>query len=190
MTKLSSHRVLSINTTHTHTAMQTNAHAQKIGRSDVSMLFERCTAVVLGSPYLLDRASLHLPRRISYFLLYLALESRNQLAVEKLVAKWPHADLTLDFLSQQCGLIRRHIVSRPHCLEPHEYTGLFGSYARYSSADIVSSLLEGVFYNLYNYHGLDRSPNGGLRSLDISAVVINPKQRKLQFQLDRNSVFV
>ena len=141
------------------------------------MLFGKCTAVVLGSPHLLDRASLHLPRGISYFLLYLALESHNQLAVKKLVEKWPHGDLTLDFLAQS-SLCRRHRCSGPHCLEPHEYMGVFGSYARYSSADILSSLLEGVFYNLYYYLEQVGSQNVGLRSLDMSAVVINPKQRK------------
>ena len=141
------------------------------------ILFEMCTAVVLGSLYLLDRASLHLPRGISYFLLYLALESHNQLAVKKLVEKWPHGDLTLDFLAQS-SLCRRHRCSGPHCLEPHEYMGVFGSYARYSSTDIVSSLLEGVFYNLYYYHGQVGSQSVGLRSWDMSAVIINPKQRK------------
>ena len=134
--------------------------------------------MVLGSPYLLDRASLHLPRGISYFLLYLALESHNQLAVKKLVEKWPHGDLTLDFLSQS-QLCRRHRCSDARCLEPHEYMGVFGSYTRYSNTEMVASLLEGVFYNLYSYHGLVGSQQHvGLRHVDMSAVVINPKQRK------------
>jgi hypothetical protein len=106
-------------------------------------LFVYCTSVVLGSPYLLERASLHLPRKISYFLLYLALESRKQLAVRKLVEKWPHTDLVLDFLSES-SLCRRHRCATSHCLEPHEYMGVFGSYARYSRQRNVSSLLEGV----------------------------------------------
>ena len=140
-------------------------------------LFEKCTAVVLGSPYLLDRASLHLPRGISYFLLYLALESHNQLAVKKLVEKWPHGDLTLDFLAQS-SLCRRHRCSGPHCLEPHEYMGVFGSYARYSSADILSSLLEGVFYNLYHYHGLPVEL--GLRHVDTSCIVLDAEKCELK----------
>ena len=141
-------------------------------------LYEKCTAVVLGSPYLLDRASLHLPRGISYFLLYLALESHNQLAVKKLVEKWPHGDLTLDFLAQS-SLCRRHRCSGPHCLEPHEYMGVFGSYARYISTDIVSSLLEGVFYNLY-YHHRGLPVELGLRHVDTSCIVLDAEKCELK----------
>ncbi|CAI8045765.1 hypothetical protein GBAR_LOCUS25316, partial [Geodia barretti] len=144
-------------------------------------LYEKCTAVVLGSPYLLDRASLHLPRGISYFLLYLALESHNQLAVKKLVEKWPHGDLTLDFLAQS-SLCRRHRCSGPHCLEPHEYMGVFGSYARYSSTDIVSSLLEGVFYNLY-YHHRGLPVELGLRHVDTSCIVLDAEKFPLLLSL-------
>ena len=155
-----------------------NAHAQQpadVSSMHSAMLFKKCTDVVLGSPYLLDRASLHLPRGISYFLLYLALESHNQLAVKKLVEKWPHEDLTLDFLSQS-PLCRRHRCSDARCLEPHEYMGVFGSYTRYSSTEMVASLLEGVFYNyFYSYHGL---VGLGLRHLDMSAVLLDAEKGK------------
>ena len=140
-------------------------------------LFETCISLVLKSPYLLERASLHLPQGISYFLLYLALETGNQLAVKKLVEKWPYEDLTLDFVSES-WLCRRHRCSSPSCLEPHEYMGVFGSYVRYSSMEMVSSLLEGVFYNLYHYHGVLGAEQVGLRRLDMSAVVIKPQLGK------------
>lgn len=139
-------------------------------------LFENCTGVILSSPYLLERASFHLPRGISYFLLYLALETRNHHAVRKLVEKWPHSDLTLNFLSSP--LCRSHRSTTPQCLEPHEYGGVFGSYARYSCNQNVSSLLKGVFYNMYFY---SRIPGGsiGLRGLDMSDVVVNVQQGKV-----------
>ena len=139
-------------------------------------LFEYCTRVILHSPYLLERASFHLPRGISCFLLYLALETRNQLAVRKLVEKWPHSHLTLDLLSSP--LCRRHRSTMPHCLEPHEYMGVFGSYARYSCYETVSSLLEGVFYNLYLYSGMTGG-SVGLRSFDISYVIVDVCQGKI-----------
>ena len=138
-------------------------------------LFEKCCSQVLCSPCLLDRASLHLPRGVSYFLLYLAVETGNQLAVKKLVEKWPHGDLSLDFVSES-WLCRRRLYRSPRCLEPHEYMGVFGSYARYSSLEIVSSLLEGVFYNLYHYHGVEGAEHVGLRRLDMSAVVIDEEK--------------
>lgn len=135
-------------------------------------LFECCTNVVLCSPYLLERVSLHLPRGISYFLLYLALETRNQLAVRKIVAKWPHEDLTLDFLSKSL-LCRRHRSNTQHCLEPHEYMRVFGSYARYSCHEVVSSLLEGVFYNLYTFCAGSDEDAVGLRVFDMSYVIVD-----------------
>ena len=142
-------------------------------QKEMLSLFERCTSVVLGSPYLLDRASIHLPHRIGGFLLYLALETRNQLAVRKLVEKWPHPELTLDFLSNP--LCRRHRGATPHCLEPHEYMGVLGSYARNSSHENVSGLLEGVFYNLYLYSSVT---GGGLRAVDMAALIVDGQQSK------------
>lgn len=139
-------------------------------------MFENCTSVVLSSPYLLERASFHLPRGISYFLLYLALETRNQHAVKKLVEKWPHSDLKLDFLSSP--LCRSHRSTMPHCLEPHEYGGVFGSYARYSCNQNVFGLLEGVFYNMFFYRSATES-SIGLHSVDMSAIVVNVPHGKL-----------
>ena len=141
-------------------------------------LFEYCTTTVLGSLHLLERASLHLPRNISYFLLYLALEFRNQLAVRKLVEKWPHVNLGLDFLSES-SLCRRHRCATSHCLEPHEYMGVFGSYARYSCQENVSSLLEGVFYNIYSYSSSTTVDRVGLQCFDMSDVIINVQQSKI-----------
>lgn len=139
-------------------------------------LFENCTAVVLGSPHLFERASFHLPRGISYFLLYLALETGNHHAVRKLVEKWPHSDLTLNFLSSP--LCRGHRSAMPHCLEPHEYGDVFGSYARYSCNQNVSSLLEGVFYNVYFYSRI-AGGSTGLCCLDMSDIVVNVQQGKV-----------
>ena len=136
-------------------------------------LFEYCTSTVLGSPYLLERVSLYLPRGISYFLLYIALETRNQLAVRKIVEKWPHKYLTLDFLSES-SLCMRHRANMPHCLEPHEYMHVFGSYTRHSSYEMVSSLLEGVFYNLY----CCTDEHVGLCVFDMSSVILGVHQSK------------
>ena len=138
-------------------------------------LFDSCTSVVLGSSYLLQRASLHLPRGVSHFLLYLALESRQQLAVRKLVEKWPHGDLTLDFLTN--SLCKRYRCSTRHCLEPHEYMGAFSSYARHSCYENVTGAL-GVFYNLY--YGVQGAANG-LRTVDLSAIVIDDQQSKCSY---------
>ena len=133
-------------------------------------LFECCTNVVLGSPYLLERVSLHLPRQISYFLLYLSLETRNQLAVRKIIEKWPHPDLSLNFLAES-SLCLRHRCNTLRCLEPHEYMQVFGSYARYSCDEVVSSVFEGVFYNLYSYSAITRN-RVGLRVFNMSSVVV------------------
>lgn len=138
----------------------------------VQSLFDTCVSVILGSSYLLERASLHLPQGIAHFLLYLAVESRNQLAVRNLVEKWPHGDLALDFLSNP--VCRGHRMASQHCLEPHEYMGVFGSYARYSCHENVSSLLEGIFHNLYRYR-TDES-GAGLQTVDISAVTVSGQQ--------------
>lgn len=138
----------------------------------VQSLFDICVSVILGSSYLLERASLHLPQGIAHFLLYLAVESRNQLAVRNLVEKWPYRDLALDFLSNP--VCRGHRMASQHCLEPHEYMGVFGSYARYSCHENVSSLLEGIFHNLYRYR-TDES-GAGLQTVDISAVTVGGQQ--------------
>ena len=52
--------------------------------------------------------------------------------------------------------------------------GVFGSYARYSCHENVSSLLEGIFHNLYRYR-TDES-GAGLQTVDISAVTVSGQQ--------------
>ena len=73
-----------------------------------------------------------------------------------------------------------------HCIEPHEYMGVFCSYASFSCRGNVSSLLEGVFRNVYHYR-VDGSSACGLREVDLSTVVVEGQQGKVSVVLNASS---
>ena len=69
-------------------------------------------------------------------------------------------------------------MASQHCIEPHEYMGVFCSYASFSCRENVSSLFEGVFRNVYR-HRVDESSACGLREVDFSTVVVEGQQGKV-----------
>jgi len=108
-------------------------------------LFECCVQCILRSLYLLRRTPLHLPQRISHYLLYEACKTRNVVAVQNLIEMWPYSNLSFDFLSNP--LCRRKKEASSSCLEPHEYYGIF---CTDEFAQCFLSIAVGVFHNTHH----------------------------------------
>ena len=119
-------------------------------RSSMS-LFDSCVSCILNSPYLLARASLFLPKKISHYLLFEACEKSNLVAVKKLVETWPHKELNFDFLRN--SLCRQWKETSGSCLEPHEYFGIVPVFHKYASCALTVAV--GVFDNLLSHATLE-----------------------------------
>ena len=116
---------------------------------DGTTLFDLCVEVVLQSSNLSEKAVLHLPQRISQYLLYEACNGKNFAAVEKLVEAWPHLTLSFDFLSLPLCRQRRELSKS--CLLAPEYF-VVGSSNELDPC--VTSIAVGVFRNVQRqiYH--------------------------------------
>lgn len=106
-------------------------------------LFDLCVRVVLHSPSLSEKASLHLPQTLSHYVLFEACRSKNFAAIEKLVEAWSHPNLSFDFLAFPfCR--RRRELSR-NCLLAPEY---FDVYSSLELAPCITSVAVGLFNNV------------------------------------------
>ena len=127
-------------------------------------LFDLCVEVVLRSPSLSEKAALHLPRRISQYVLYEACYSKNFVAVEKLVESWPHPTLSFDFLS--FPFCRQRRESSRSCLLTPEY---FNIHSSDELAPCLTSITVGVFKNVQRQVHLGGSCSH-LQVVDISHI--------------------
>ena len=132
----------------------------------VVSLFNLCVEVVLQSASLSKKAALHLPLRISQYILYEACCSKNFVAVEKLVEAWPHPTLSFDFLS--FPLCKRRRESSKSCLLAPEY---FNVDSNDELAPCITSIAVGVFRNVqqrvYSCNSLQVVDLSGIRTSSI-----------------------
>ena len=136
-----------------------------------SSLFDSCVRCILRSPYLLGRASLFLPKKLSHYLLFLVCEEHNLLGVKKLVEAWPHKELNFDFLANP--LCRQRKESSSSCLEPLEYFGIVSEFHKYASC--VLTIAIGVFDNLLRHVAMGTPPS--LEVIDLSCVHVESEDQ-------------
>jgi hypothetical protein len=109
----------------------------------MAKLFDLCVEVILHSPSLSEKAALHLPLKISQYILHEACQGENFTAVEKLVEAWPHPALSFDFLS--FPFCRQRRESSKSCLLAPEY---FDVDSNNKLAPCITSIAVGVFRNV------------------------------------------
>ena len=128
-------------------------------------LFHLCVEEIFQSPSLSEKAALHLPLRISQYILYEACHGKNFAAVEKLVEAWPHPTLSFDFLS--FPFCRQRRESSKSCLLAPEYFDVDSSN---ELAPCVTSITVGVFRNMQRqlYHWSDSYTQ--LQVVDMSCI--------------------
>lgn len=107
-------------------------------------LLDLCVSVILHSPSLSEKAPLHLPQKLSYYILYEACKNKNFVSVEKLVEAWPYPTLSLDFLSFPA--VKLSLESSSRCLLTPEY---FNIYSSLELAPCITSIAVGLFNNVY-----------------------------------------
>ena len=134
-------------------------------------LFDSCVSCILNSPYLLARASLFLPKKISHYLLFEACEKSNLVAVKKLVETWPHKELNFDFLTN--SLCRQWKETSGSCLEPHEYFGIVPIVHKYASCALTVAV--GVFDNLLSHATMGAPPS--LEVIDLSCIHVESENQ-------------
>ena len=126
-------------------------------------LFIDCVNVILRSIDLQKKASVNLPKHITYFILFEACTSKNYAAIEAVVKSWPHSELCFNFMST--SLCRRRKELSKWCIEAHEY---YNNYSTDQYADCISSIALGVFNNLYAcLHG---HSNSFLEVVDLNRI--------------------
>lgn len=130
----------------------------------MASLFDLCVEVILQSPSLSEKAALHLPQKISQYVLYEACHGKKFAAVEKLVEAWPHPTLSFDFLS--FPLCRQRRESSKSCLLAPEY---FGVDSNNELTPCITSITVGVFKNVQRqvYHS---DPGSQLQVVDMSQI--------------------
>ena len=128
-------------------------------------LFDLCVEVVLHSPSLSEKAAIHLPQRISQYILHEACYGKNVAAVAKLVEAWPHPTLSFDFLS--FPFCRQRRESSKSCLLAPEYFSVDSSN---DFAPCITSIAVGVFRNVQRqiYHRSDSCSQ--LQVVDMSCI--------------------
>ena len=129
----------------------------------MARLFDLCVEVVLQSPSLSVKAALHLPQRISQYLLYEACHGKKFAAVEKLVEAWPYPTLSFDFLS--FPLCRQRRESSKSCLLAPEY---FNVDSNNELAPCITSIAVGVFRNVQQQ--IHRDSCSQLQVVDMSHI--------------------
>lgn len=128
-------------------------------------LFDLCVEVILRSPNLSEKAALHLPQRLSQYLLYHACHGSNFAAVEKLVEAWPHPTLSFNFLS--FPFCRQRRESSKSCLLAPEYFDVDSSN---ELALCVASIAMGVFRNVQRCIHLGSDSCSQLQIVDMSCI--------------------
>ncbi len=141
----------------------------------VNSLFDSCVRVVLKSPSLHCRAAAYLPQRIAHYLLYEACRVKGGpwlLAVQNLVAAWPHRELSFDFLTNP--VCRREKEKTRLCLKASEYYGGFVVELQYEAC--ASSIMIGLFQNVLSH--VENAIPPTLEVVDMRAVRIGSEQGK------------
>ena len=133
-------------------------------------LFDLCVEVILHSPSLSEKAALHLPLRISQYILHEACYSKNFIAVEKLVEAWPHSTLSFDFLS--FPFCRQRRESSKNCLLAPEYFDVDSSN---ELAPCVTNIAMGVFRNVQRRIHLRSESCSQLQMVDMSCICASIK---------------
>lgn len=129
----------------------------------VPKLFDVCLRSILVSPYLLSRAALHLPQKLTHYLLYRAWKSEEAFAVQKLTERWPHPHLSFDFLHTNSLLTRERLAS-PQCLSAEEYYEPVR--IKRDESITCSVILAGLFMHVHRSAGTVPT----LKSVDLSAI--------------------
>lgn len=140
-------------------------------------LFDACVELLIGSLDMSGQASQHLPKKLTQYLLFLAMQRLRQgvlnsdFIVHKIIEKWPHEEISFDFKSNVLVRTRprndTELITR--CLEPQEYydlRGLFKSRLTRYAKDVAVGLFNHV------YHG-DREGTVSLRTVDLSDVQLS-----------------
>ena len=143
------------------------ARYQRLTTTYLSManLFDLCVEVILQSPNLCEKGVLHLPLRISQYLLREACHRKNFVAVEKLVEVWPHPTISFDFLS--FPLCRQRQESSESCLLAPEYFDVGSS----NELDpCVTSIAVGVFRKVQRQIYQKSTSCNQLRVVDTSRI--------------------
>ena len=139
------------------------------GGCRVPKLFQLCCSTALASIFLLRRIPFCLPKAVVEFLLILACEERNPLAVQKLVEMWPYPQLTLNHVENKFWRTAQAITAG--CLAPREYFGIFCWKAL--TADLVSAIALGLFNHvMYRRSALEANGWRPPHTVDLAGVCI------------------
>ncbi len=148
----------------------------------VSSLFDYCVSGILKTPSLQGKAAAYLPQKVAHYLLYEACRaatSQNLLAVQNLIAAWPHRELSFNFLTNP--ICRRKGEASSLCLKASEYYGEFLMELQYETC--ANSIMIGLFKNVLNH--VERGTMPTVELVDMRAIRIQCQQGKaIALQID------
>ena len=139
-------------------------------------LFDICVDLLLSSLDMSERASRHLPKKFTQYLLSIAMERlrrgelNSDFTIHKLIEKWPHEQLSFNFKSNPLARNRPRSRQEYRGCMPHEYYGLRGlskSRLTVCSKDVAIGLFNHV------YHSDREGGYQSLQSVDLSDVQIS-----------------